>query len=128
LIELDQKFEYLFVESQGAISDPIRASVSIGILHGTKPDAVILSYLVESAGDIDTVVKSYENYKNVLKQIVKADLIGVALNTALLSEEDANEVIQGVKEKIHLPVIDPVRSGVTDLVIALKNVEKITQN
>ena len=64
----------------------------------------------------------------MLKQIVKADLIGVALNTALLSEENANEVIQGVKEKIHLPVIDPVRFGVMDLVKALKNVKKISQN
>jgi len=128
LIDLDQKFEYLFVESQGAISDPIRASVAIGILHGTKPDAVILSYLVESAGDAETIIKGYDNYKNVLKQIVKADLIGIALNTALLTEEEANTLIQQVREKIHLPVIDPVRSGVSDLVKALKSVEKTSQN
>jgi len=128
LMELDQKFEYLFVESQGAITDPIRASVSVGILHGTKPDAVILSYLTEPGDDVDSVVKSYDNYKNVLRQIVKADLIGLALNTALLSEEDAAELLQSVKEKIHLPVIDPVRSGVSDLTKALKNVEKIPQN
>lgn len=128
LMELDQKFEYLLVESQGAIIDPIRASVNIGILHGTKPDAVILSYRVESANDLDLIVRAYENYKNVLRQIVKADLIGVTLNTALLSEEEANAIIQEVKEKIHLPVLDPIRSGVSDLVIALKAVEKIAQN
>jgi len=127
LIELDQKFEYLFVESQGAISDPIRASVAIGILHGTKPDAVILSFLVETASDADLVIRGYENYKSVLRQIVKADLIGVALNTALLSEEDAALLIQQVKEKIHLPVVDPVRFGVSDLVSALKSVEKTLQ-
>ena len=124
-MELDQKFEYLFVESQGAISDPIRASVSIGILHGTKPDAVILSFLPETANDADLVIRGYENYKSVLKQIVKADLIGLALNTALLSEEDASSLIQQVKEKIHLPVIDPVRFGVSDIVQVLKSVEKL---
>jgi D-glutamate N-acetyltransferase len=128
LMELDQKFEYLFVESQGAINDPIKASVCIGILHGVKPDAVILSYLVDSSNDVDSVIKSYENYKNVLRQITKADLIGVALNTALLSEENANEMIKGVKAKIHLPVIDPIRSGVSELVNALKGVEKVAQN
>ena len=128
LLELDQKFEYLFVEGQGAIIDPIRASVSIGILHGTRPDAVILTYRVESGNDADAIVRGFENYKHMLRQIIKADLIGVSLNTILLSEEDANSVIQEVKDQIHLPVVDPLRTGVADLVTALKDVEKIHQN
>lgn len=128
LLELDQKFEYLFIESQGAIIDPIRASVAVGILHGARPDAVILTFRVESTNDTDMIVRGFENYKHMLRQIVKANLIGVALNTALLSEEDANCVMQGVKEQIHLPVVDPVRTGVADLVNALKDIDKIPQN
>lgn len=126
LVELDQRFEYLFIEGQGAISDPIRASVAIGILHGTRPDAVIFSYRVESVNEIETISKAYEGYKNVLKQVNGARIVGLTLNTAMLSDEDANKLIKDVKERLHLPVVDPIRSDVSDLIEALKGIEKLS--
>lgn len=125
LIELDQKFEYLFIEGQGAISDPIRASVSVGILHGAKPDAVILCYRVETANEIEAIAKACEGYKNVLKQVNGARIVGLTLNTTLLTAEDANQLIKNVKERVHLPVIDPIRSEVTDLINAIKKIDKL---
>lgn len=126
LVELDQRFEYLFIEGQGAINDPIRASVAIGILHGARPDAVILCYRVESAHEVEAIAKACEGYKNLLKQVNGARIIGLALNTTLLSDDDANNLINDVKERIHLLVIDPIRSKVTDLAESLKGIEKFS--
>lgn len=126
ILELDKKFEYLFVESQGAISDPIRAAVAVGIMHGTKPDAVILCYRVENAGEIESIAKAYEGFKNILKQVNSARIIGLTLNTFLLSEHESQSLIQEVKGRIHLPVIDPLRSEFHELIQAVKAVEKIT--
>ena len=126
LVELDQRFEYLFIESQGSINDPIRASVSIGILHGSKPDAVILCYRVESTNELEAIAKACEGYKNILKQVNNARIIGLTLNTALLSEEGAKTLIKDVKERVHLPVIDPIRSDVSELIDSLKGIDKLS--
>jgi uncharacterized NAD-dependent epimerase/dehydratase family protein len=126
LLELDQKFEYLFVEGQGAMNDPVRAAVSVGIMHGTRPDAVILCYRVETAGEADNITRICENYKNILKQVNNARVIGLSLNTILLSEEDSLGLIQELKAKVHFPVVDPLRSDLSELTDALKSVDKIT--
>jgi D-glutamate N-acetyltransferase len=125
LVERDQKFEYLFVEGQGSITDPVRASVAIGILHGTKPDAVILCQKVESVNDTRSIVDAVSNYQHLLDQINGAPVVGVSLNTALLSEKNAMELIKSVSERLRVPVIDPLRAEMGSFFEAVKRVEKL---
>ncbi len=125
LIERDQKFEYLFVEGQGSINDPIKASVTMGILHGTKPDAVVLCHKVDSVTNLSSIIEARNNYQHLLKQINQAPIVGVSLNTALLSENDANELIFSVKKTLELPVVDPLRTDLSDLFNAIKKIEKL---
>ena len=125
LIERDQKFEYLFVEGQGSINDPIKASVTMGILHGTKPDAVILCHKVDTANDLKCIIEAYDNYRQLLKQINGAPIVGISLNTALLSESDAKELILRVNQKLEMPIVDPLRTDLTELLSAVKKIEKL---
>jgi len=125
LLERDQKFEYLFVEGQGSISDPIKASVTMGILHGTKPDAVILCHKVDSVNDVKPIFEAYENHQQLMKQINGAPIVGLSLNTALLSENQANEMIESVGQKLEIPVVDPLRTDLTELLNAVKKIEKL---
>ena len=81
---------------------------------------------MESVNEVEAIAKACEGYKNVLKQVNSARIIGLTLNTALLSEEDANNLIKEVKERIHLPVIDPIRSEVTDLIETVKRIDKLS--
>lgn len=125
LLERDQKFEYLFVEGQGAITDPIRGGVSLSILHGTKPDAVILCHKPDSVNSINSIIDAFNNYKQLLRQVNNASIIGLSLNTALLSLEDAKSLISKTQEKLGVPVTDPLRSDLNSLYNAVKNVDKI---
>jgi len=124
LYELDQKFEFLLIESQGTIKDPIKAGTSISILHGTGPDAVIICFNAESVNDVDEIQNAHDNYKAVLKQISKAKIIGISLNTSLLSAEDSQKLIKEAHEKLRIPVIDPLTSDLSEMLAAIKAVEK----
>jgi uncharacterized NAD-dependent epimerase/dehydratase family protein len=125
LLERDQKFEYLFVEGQGSVNDPIKASVTMGILHGTKPDAVVLCHKVDSVNDLNVIIEAHDNYKHLLKQINRAPIIGLSLNTTLLSEKEASVLIQNTNQKLGIPVVDPLRTDLDDLLTAVKRVEKL---
>ena len=125
LIEREQKFEYLFVEGQGSISDPIKASVTMGILHGTKPDAVILCHKVDSANDLKYIIEARDNYRQLLKQINGAPIVGISLNTALLSEKEANGLMASAKQKLGIPVADPLRTDLSELLSAVRRIEKL---
>ncbi|KAA3609868.1 MAG: DUF1611 domain-containing protein [Calditrichaeota bacterium] len=125
LIERDQKFEYLFVEGQGSVNDPIKAGTMMGILHGTKPDAVILCHKVSKANDLKGITDAHENYNQLLKQINCAPIIGLSLNTALLSQTEAEEIVQSAANQMNIPVVDPLRTDLSGLLDAVKSIEKL---
>lgn len=125
LVELDRKFEYLLVESQGHFHDAIKAPVFWGILHGTVPDAMVLCHQVESANEMDAIQKEYDNYSYLLNQINGAPIIGLALDTTMLDENQAHELIKNAKFKFRVPVFDPLRSDLKEILFAFKNVEKL---
>jgi len=124
LLEQDQKFEYLFIEGQGAINDPINSGVSLSILHGARPDAVILCCRVDSVHDAHRVQKAKDNYQHLLRQVNSAPIVGISLNTALLSEEEGKQILKEVQETLHLPVINPIKSDLTSILEVIKQVEK----
>jgi uncharacterized NAD-dependent epimerase/dehydratase family protein len=125
LVELDQKFEYLFVEGQGSVNDPIYAGVSLSILHGTRPDAVVLCHNVESGQDIPDLHDVLNNFNSILKQITKAPVIGLSLNTGILPEDKAVKFIENARNEFDFPVIDPLRSDLKAMISALKNIQKL---
>lgn len=125
LVELDQKFEYLFVEGQGALNDPIYAGVSVSILHGTQPDAVVLCHNADNGRDVSAIQEAVHDFNNVLKQISKAPVIGLSLNTAALSEEKARGLAENAQNVFDFPVVDPLRSDLKQMISALKNIQKI---
>lgn len=125
LVEQDQKFQYLFVEGQGSINDPIYAAASIAILHGTRPDAVVLCHNVDPAHDPSVILSALEDYKNVLCQINRAPVIGLSLNTSTLEEDKALNLLETIGENVKIPVFDPLRSNLNGIINALKNIQKL---
>lgn len=125
LSEMDKKFEYLLIEGQGAVIDPINAGVSINILQGTMPDAIIMSLNVESKDHVHLVEKCYDHFKQYLRYVTKAPIIAISLNTSLLSDADSEELLSEVRKNSIVPVFDPVRSEITRVLEAVKAVEKL---
>ncbi len=109
LIENDQKFEFILVEGQGELTDPYKAPALTGILHGARPDALIMCQKVETSSDLNQVVNAYNDISHFMSYINSAPVAGISLNTSSMPEETASDFIVKAQNTLNLPVFDPIR-------------------
>lgn len=124
--------DWIFVEGQGSIDHPAYSAVTLGLVHGTTPHAMVLVHQPGRAGHFGweqatgaesatkTVLQNISLYETVANAVAPSRVAAVALNTALLSEEDARAEIERVAAETGLPVGDPYRFGATELFAGLR--------
>jgi uncharacterized NAD-dependent epimerase/dehydratase family protein len=110
--------ELLFVEGQGALVHPAYSGVTMGLLHGSAPHALVLCHMAGAA-----VVEGYpEHPLPSLSELVElheraslplrpARVAAIALNTRDLDEDEARAAVAAAKAETGLPADDPVRFG-----------------
>lgn len=117
--------DFLFIEGQGSILHPGFSAVTLALMHGSCPDAFILCH---NAGQthidygqvlIPDLISVISLYENLMLHLKSAKIIGIALNTKNLSNEDALKAIEETKQALNLPVTDTVRFGVSKLFNAI---------
>lgn len=115
-----------FIEGQGSILHPGFSAVSLGLLHGCCPDAMILvhhtgrtSYRAEPYGAIPPLREIVDAHERMAAFLHPARVVGVALNTAGASDAEAAECRRGIESELNLPVADPLRDGCEALLDAL---------
>jgi len=121
---IDGKYEFVFVEGQGSIQHLGYSAVSLGIMHGCLPDAMILCHrantgISEYGVDTNNIPRIIDLYERMLAFVKPAKIIGISVNTYHLNEEKANEIISDLKNKTGLPTTDPIRFGPEILTNAL---------
>ncbi len=118
--------DIVLVEGQGSILHPGFSGVSLGLLHGCLPRALIACHQPSRVTfrhndwlripPLRDVIALHETIASPLRP---TRTIGVSLNTSDLSERDAREAIDRVEHELQLPTTDPVRYDPTPLVNAL---------
>ena len=111
------------VEGQGSLFHPSFAGVSLALLHGTQPDAVVVCHEPTRA-TMRNVATPIANVGEVVQQTLalgrltnpQMRCVGIALNTAALSADEARRAIAEVACRYGLPACDPIRDGVAPLV------------
>ncbi|MHB8177605.1 MAG: DUF1611 domain-containing protein [Vulcanimicrobiaceae bacterium] len=107
----------IVVEGQGAINHPAYAPVSLALLYGSAPDALLLvcDPLRTAMHSFDTPTLTYREsirLNEALCAAVKpACVVGVALNTRGLCDADAQAQIAEAHRQTGLPADDVVRYG-----------------
>lgn len=108
------------IEGQGSLFHPSYAGVSLGLLHGSQPDVIVMCDQVGR----DRILGLEEFATPGLVEAIELNLrlarrtnpgvrcAGVALNTARLSESEARDVLAEHSGRLGLPVADPIRGGV----------------
>ncbi len=122
--------QFIWIEGQGSLIHPGYSGVTLSLLHGSNPDAMILCHKPDRIKvynqydiTIPSLTKLIEIYENAAQWITNdgktpAKVIGIALNTSAYSEAEAQELINKAKTETKLPVTDPIRYGVEDLLNA----------
>jgi uncharacterized NAD-dependent epimerase/dehydratase family protein len=110
--------DFLVVEGQGGINHPAYSAVTLGLLHGSAPDALLLVHDVSResvAGFPNVPVLPLSNlvelYEKLAGGVKPARVVGIALNTKGWSDEDARKAVRRAEEETRLPVDDVVRFG-----------------
>ncbi len=112
------------IEGQGSLFHPSYAGVSLGLLHGAQPDALVLCHEPTRRHmrglpgcplpDLARCLEANLVAARLTNPDVKA--VGVALNTSNISEQEARTACRQVSERLGLPCEDPVTMGVESIV------------
>ena len=120
-----QGADTIVVEGQGAINHPAYGAVTLALMSGSAPDALILvcdpsRRRIES---YETPILGYRElitlHETLLTTLKPAKVIGVALNTHAYDEAGAREEIARAREITGLPAADVVRYGAADFYAAI---------
>ena len=112
------------IEGQGSLFHPSYAGVSLGLLHGAQPDALVLCHEPTRRHMRGLPACPLPELKRCLQANLDAarltnpavQAVGVALNTSRMSEADASAACQQVSDLLELPCQDPVTMGVEAIV------------
>jgi uncharacterized NAD-dependent epimerase/dehydratase family protein len=115
------------IEGQGSLFHPAYAAVTLGLLHGSQPDAIVLCHAPERL-----TIEEYPDYPiPPLQQVIDAYLaagrltnrkircVGLSINSSTLSEDEWLAYRRKLEGELQLPVCDPMRGGVEPLAAAL---------
>lgn len=118
--------DIVLVEGQGSILHPGYSGVSLGLLHGSLPHALIMCHQPSRKTfrhnawlQIPPLGEVIALHEAIAAPLRRARTIGVSLNTSDLTDEEAQRVIETVARDTGLPTTDPVRYGTAPLVDAI---------
>lgn len=109
--------DLIVVEGQGAINHPAYAAVTLALMTGCAPDALVLvcdprrRHIEPYPTPTLRYGESIALHERLLAALKPAKVVGIALNTHGLNEDDARSEIARAREETGLPADDLVRFG-----------------
>jgi uncharacterized NAD-dependent epimerase/dehydratase family protein len=129
--------DVVLIEGQGSINHPGYSGVTLGLVHGSCPDAMILCHQPSRThiGDyrdhawlpIPPLADYVRIYEMVGSAVHPTRVVGIALNTYDLPEDAAHAACQAATAETGLPATDPVRFGTGPLVDAILAARPVKQ-
>jgi uncharacterized NAD-dependent epimerase/dehydratase family protein len=115
------------IEGQGSLFHLSYSGVTLALVHGGQPDALILCHeptRTHMRGLPGQDLPSLESLRDVALQLARVGnpackVVGIAVNTAALGEDEAMDYLAGLEAQMGLPAVDPYRHGAGRLVDAL---------
>lgn len=112
------------IEGQGALSHPAYAGVSLGLLHGSQPDAFVVCHEAER-----TVIHGWPDYPlPSLEDCIAMTInmgrrtnpdircVGLSINTSKLRPDEVDRYLKSLQDQLGLPAVDPMRTGVAAII------------
>jgi uncharacterized NAD-dependent epimerase/dehydratase family protein len=114
------------IEGQGSLLHPGYAGVTLGLLHGSQPDALILChdpFRTEIDGYPGFVIPPLSEVIDLYLRLArrtnpKVSCIAIALNTSAVDAEQGGKICREHETTCGIPVFDPMRSDLARIVDA----------
>lgn len=131
-LEAARDAEVVLVEGQGALFHPGYSAVTLGLLHGSMPHAMILCWMPGRKGvygggygwlELPTPERAIAAYEEAMRWVAPhlgSRVIGLSANTYDLPEAEARQAVEAAGEATGLPSTDPVRFGAGALAAAVR--------
>lgn len=121
------------VEGQGSLFHAAFAGVTLGLLHGAQPDALVLCHEPTRKHmrglphapipDLKDCFGPYLEMAALTNPYCR--FVGISIDTHLLSQSDAERLLKDTEDRFGLPCVDPMATGTAPIVDAL---EKLCAN
>jgi uncharacterized NAD-dependent epimerase/dehydratase family protein len=125
-LEAAEQADIVLVEGQGSLVHPAYSGVTLGLLHGSLPHAMLLCAQPTRTTvnrnpwvPIPPLRELIRLYEQAAEPLRPSPVIGIALNTFDLSDVEAHEAIERARAETGLPVTDPVRFPTSALAEAI---------
>ena len=125
--------DYVIVEGQGSLDHPAYSSVTLALIHGATPQAMVMvhkpglrehdfEHLPEASFPIASLPGFIDLHERVAGLVAPSSVVAIALNTSLYPDDgEAREIIAATAAETGLPVDDPVRFGADRLWTATRD-------
>ena len=118
------------IEGQGSLFHVSFSGVTMALIHGGQPDAIILAHeptRTNMRGLPEYGLPSLEQLRDMalpIAQIANPDvqIAGVSVNTKALGDDEAARLCEEIEGRMGLPTVDPFRHGAGRLVDALASI------
>jgi uncharacterized NAD-dependent epimerase/dehydratase family protein len=119
------------IEGQGSLFHPSYAGVTMGLVHGSQPDALILCHEPtrthmrglphQPLPDIAACIDGHLAAARLTNP--DAACVAIAVNTSGMADDGARERLLGdLADRFAMPAVDPVRDGVAAIVDRLESI------
>jgi uncharacterized NAD-dependent epimerase/dehydratase family protein len=119
------------IEGQGAIFHPGYAGVTLGLIHGSQPDAIVLCHDATRTAidlwegypiqDLQTTIDAYLHLGSLTNPRIRC--VGVSVNTSRLSTELRAQYLSDLSARLGMHCVDPIMDGVRAIVDALTGMD-----
>lgn len=123
------------IEGQGSLFHPAYAGVSLGLLHGSQPDALVLCHDPSRqhllgwpdypVPDLNACISRAESLAALTNPNVRC--IGICINTSQYGREQAEQLLQEIQSTTKLPCVDPLATGVEPIIDKLSSIYQLSE-
>ena len=115
------------IEGQGSLFNPSYAGVSLGLLHGSQPDAIVVchdaarKFICSCSGHaVPSIAECIDlNLRCARLTNPNVRCVGISINTSSLPAENRQSYLDTISSELSLPCIDSVIDGCDAIVASL---------
>jgi uncharacterized NAD-dependent epimerase/dehydratase family protein len=117
------------IEGQGSLFHPAYAGVTLGLIHGSQPDALVVCHQAKRRHLHGFPRFATPSIRECMERHIEAarltnpDVVcaGISIDTSSMEEDAATEYLDELEDMLSVPCVDPLKTGVQAMVDLLED-------